>query len=241
MSNFNWDNTWQGSKGELSPTTKILWEKLTSKVNVEGKQILELGSGSGIFCYLAMKEKAKSVTLLDNSAEAMKVARSLFDNNENVTFVEDNIFDFRPENKYDIVMSNGVIEHFKGEAFFDCLSAHRKASSGLVVIMCPASPHYNNIRVKYRRCRKLYGYQKPVSVEEMSFAFKKCGLKVKTIERFYPLYGINFESIWPFALPRAWQVEKKLREIGFYRLPNAMLKPFEKTLGGFLIAIGEVC
>ncbi len=241
LNSFNWDTTWEGVSASMTPsiTTKTLWDKFVKSIELKNKSLLEIGAGTGIFCYMSLKAGASSVTVLDNSKEAIRIAKGLL-SDEKADFIEANALEYNPVGKYDIVFSNGVIEHFPGESFYKCLEAHRNASKDKIVLLCPASPHYNDIRVKYSRYQKLYGYQKPVSKRFMLNAFKKCDIEPVLIERFFPRYGIHFESIWPFSFPYAWKIERRIRNIGFYSIPDAILKPLEKLIGGFLIAVGSV-
>lgn len=93
------------------PDTEILVEEvieIAKKVNA--KKILDLCTGSGaIAVSLAKYIENSEITAIDISAKALNVAKRNAKNNgvENqITFVESNLFENLPKEKYDIIVSN---------------------------------------------------------------------------------------------------------------------------------------
>jgi len=93
------------------PDTETLVEeviKIAKKINA--KKILDLCTGSGaIAVSLAKYIEGSSITAVDISREALSVAKLNAKNNEvenQITFVESNLFNMLAKEKYDIIVSN---------------------------------------------------------------------------------------------------------------------------------------
>lgn len=91
--------------------TETLVEKTIEyikKLNLETKSLIDLGTGSGCISIALKKELDDlNVSSLDISKKALKVAKKNAKNNKaNITFIHNDIFKFKPVNKYDILISN---------------------------------------------------------------------------------------------------------------------------------------
>jgi len=121
-----------------------LWKgymKLLSNVKLKkGLKILELGSGTAFNSYkLAEEFNASKVTLVDSNKEAFVTGKSRFGNKYNVKLVKKNVFDIKFNEKYDLVHSQGLIEHFQGSDLKRILKVHSSLvkKNGLIVIFYP--------------------------------------------------------------------------------------------------------
>ena len=129
-------------------------DKLLGSNLLEGKDILELGSGTGSnSLYLANTRKVGSVTLLDFSIKAFnRVATSSYPCQ--LIKIQTDIFNFYPERSYDFVHSTGLIEHFYGSERFEVIKKHSDMcrTGGLVMIWVPVfSPAFRYISKFNRR------------------------------------------------------------------------------------------
>ena len=81
---------------------------LMLKEDLDGKEILDIGTGSGcIAISLAKNFPSAKVTALDISKEALKVARENARlNNVNIKFINTDIFEYESDKNYDIIISN---------------------------------------------------------------------------------------------------------------------------------------
>ena len=91
--------------------TEELVEKtinLVKKYNLKDLDILELGTGSGCISIALSKElKPKSIDALDISGAALSVAKSNAKlNNTNINFIKKDMNKFKPNKKYDLIISN---------------------------------------------------------------------------------------------------------------------------------------
>ena len=91
--------------------TEILVEEVIKIAKkIKAKKILDLCTGSGAIAVSLAKYLPESeITAIDISHKAIKMAKrnAIFHNVENrITFLESNLFDNLPDQKYDIIVSN---------------------------------------------------------------------------------------------------------------------------------------
>lgn len=109
----------------------VLWQRIEKVVlkelaSFEKLEIIEIGAGLGTYAAL-MARRGASVTILDYSEVALRRAREFFDRNGlTARFVKHNALSLPGEllHKYDIAMSFGLTEHFKGKERFLINKAH---------------------------------------------------------------------------------------------------------------------
>ena len=82
--------------------------RLMLKEDLNGKEILDIGTGSGcIAISLAKNLPNAKVTALDISIDALEVAKENAKfNNVNIEFINADIFEYQSDKKYDIIVSN---------------------------------------------------------------------------------------------------------------------------------------
>jgi cyclopropane fatty-acyl-phospholipid synthase-like methyltransferase len=184
-----WESTW-------SKETNIIFDRIVLK----NKETLELGAGTGRLSCLLLKNGAKRVTLLDYSKEGEKKSRRFFKKTDKANYKTIDLFKFKSSKKYDIVFSSGLIEHFQGKKFDQCLKKHFELSKNIVFLIVPASPHYNDIRVKTKKSLEKYGWQKPMTLKEMEKLVESNNSKIVINKRFLSFYGIRF--LGSISLPK---------------------------------------
>ena len=82
--------------------------RLMLKEDLDGKEILDIGTGSGCIAISLAKNLPNSkVTALDFSSDALEVARENAElNNVSIEFINADIFEYQSDKKYDIIVSN---------------------------------------------------------------------------------------------------------------------------------------
>ena len=82
--------------------------RLMLKEDLDGKEILDIGTGSGcIAISLAKNLPNAKVSALDISEEALEVAKGNAKiNNVDINFINADIFEYKSEKKYDVIVSN---------------------------------------------------------------------------------------------------------------------------------------
>ncbi len=82
--------------------------RLMLKEDLDGKEILDIGTGSGcIAVSLAKNLSNAKVSALDISSDALEVAKeNAKSNNVDIEFINADIFEYKSDKKYDIIVSN---------------------------------------------------------------------------------------------------------------------------------------
>ena len=88
--------------------------------------ILELGCGTGyINRWLYKRYKVNKITLIDSNKKMLNIAKqTLSDVSCKKEFIHKDFFNFETDGKYDIVHSQGVIEHFEPQDRHKLLTRH---------------------------------------------------------------------------------------------------------------------
>lgn len=120
------------------------WEVLIKSNNANPpKTIIEIGGYPGRYlAYLADKYHL-TPTSLDFNSDKIKIEESMQAFNvKNFNIIQADIFNYEPENKYDIVISNGFIEHF--DNYNEVLDKHMLylKKGGTMLIMIPNMKGY---------------------------------------------------------------------------------------------------
>lgn len=169
---------------------------------LQGIRTIELGSGRGDLSALLAQEGAE-VTLLDSSDRALDQARARFDRlGLPARFQKGDLFAL-PQCDFDIALSSGVIEHFRGEQRTHAVKAHYDAlrDGGLAIISVPNAhcPPYRIWKkwLELRRCWP-YGFEQPYSRRELKLRARDvgfhrhevrgCGFRQSLADQFLPLF-----------------------------------------------------
>ena len=87
-------------------------------------KIMELGSGTGNNSYNLTKEfKVSKVTLVDSNEGALAASKKRF-KKFNVELINDDVMKLNKKDKYDLVHSQGLIEHFQGRDLDKIIRVH---------------------------------------------------------------------------------------------------------------------
>ena len=184
----NWDEHWPTvKKGSL--LTKIYHRSAFNayKRLLDGKllkpDIFEIGCGTGELSARLVERYGGSVTVLDSSSEALKIAEGNFKaRNIQAKIIKSDIFDFSSDKKYDLVHSEGLIEHFIGEKQEEMVERHRMLArkGGYVLISVPMSTWYYRLWRSWKEKRGdwHFGYEMPMTTEELRKVMESAGLEV---------------------------------------------------------------
>lgn len=171
-------------------------------ISIEDKRILEAGCGTGRFCCLLAKDFPSSTILgIDISENALKIAESmrLLFGFDNISFKKGDLFsiDF-PDNYFDVVFNEGVIEHFSldgNPTYKDALKEMVRVTKpgGKIIVAVPN--WYNLIHTFYKWALKVtkktfeYGYEKSFKHKELVELYREFELKNIELDGFSPAHG----------------------------------------------------
>jgi len=148
-----WDRLWLHTPDDAKDDALIererrspRWSRITRELirkfgSVQGLRTVELGSGRGDLSVLLAQAGAE-VTLLDASDRALDQARRRFDRLKlNASFVRGNMMEPAGglSKRFDLSLSSGVIEHFRGSDRTRVIRCHHDAlaAGGMTAISVP--------------------------------------------------------------------------------------------------------
>lgn len=228
-----WDTLWKTHRvsDKITRFNLLSFYEIKKHINLTGLNTIEVGCGTGSLSLL-FSQVAKSVTLLDYTENSLKLAKVLFQTRciSNCSFVQDDLFDLHHDKKYDLVISSGLLEHFKGKELLTCLNAHKHLAkkNGSVVIIAPSDTWFNAKRCHDPDNIKLYGYWRPISKEKMLQLFNDVNLSPAVKKRFDFSYGLK-----PWEL--AFAVETLYYKTNLY----AKIPLLDNVWGGLILGIGK--
>jgi len=144
---------------EGSPTSEA--EEILKQLKWTGKKVLEVGCGTGRFCYLVAKEGA-DVLGIDFSAEGIDIAKRTY-RLPNLRFKKLDVADI--DGKYDIVVSIGTLEHMDDPLnTLRLLKKHLNPYGRLII----TSPNWTNVR-GYVLMTLHYLFRAPVTLADLHY------------------------------------------------------------------------
>ena len=228
-----WDSLWKTHRvsDKISRFNLLSFYEIKKYIDLSELNTIEVGCGTGSLSLL-FSQVAKSVTLLDYTENSLKLAKEVFETRgiSNCSFVQDDLFDLHHNKKYDLVVSSGLLEHFKGEELLTCLNAHKYLAkrNGYVIIIAPSDTWFNEKRCHDPDNIKLYGYWRPICKKKMLQLFNEVDLSPAVIKRFDFSYGLK-----PWVLAFA-------AETVYYKTNLYAKIPFlDKLWGGLIVGIGK--
>jgi len=171
------------------------YRKLLEGIDLRGGRIAELGSGSGMNTLELTKVfKPAEILLVDSCPAAIRISKRVLKGFP-VRFFQQDILKLRLKNRFDLVHSEGLIEHFFGKdrerAFRKHVQLCRKG--GYVLVFVPIkSLRYRIFKLVYQKLGKWIWDEEPLTPEELRGLFRRNGLKIlrEYQSRFLCEYGI---------------------------------------------------
>lgn len=187
----DWETQWSRTWSNVPLWWSILWrgyKKLLKNLDLESPRIIELGCGSGRTSLALAKLFKGTVTLVDNSKTAIiKAKQTFYNQNINVKFIMGDLFSLKLEGGYDLVHSEGLIEHFSEKQLNKLIKLHGLLCKpdGYAIIFAPTpSKTYKMWRfIQERLSVWYYGDEKPILGDELKTLCERNGLRVlKTVK-----------------------------------------------------------
>lgn len=214
-----WDDIWKNESSKEEDLLRfnkeensIRWQRIENVVHQEfgsfnKLKVIEIGAGTGTNAAL-MAKRGADVTILDYSKNALKKSQKFFKSNGvSAKFVQMNALKLSEDmiNRYDLSLSFGLTEHFKGndrvlinKAHFDVL---RPGGVALISVPNKYNPPYRLFKfVAERTNRWSVGEEYPYSRKEFRDICRKIGIEKYSFfgdSLYSSIYFIRFISpVW---------------------------------------------
>lgn len=241
--NENWKRQRQVNPKEIlnARFTQEAYNCIKKFIDRNDKLILEAGCGTGRLCCLLARDFPDSRVIgMDISPNSLRISNNLKEylQVQNVSFILGNLFQMPfPDNYFDVVFNDGVIEHFSLKEkpnYKDALREMIRVTKpkGKIIVDVPNWNCFPHTLYKWI-LRKLgkqfeYGYEKSFRRGELIKLFKEFNLINLELRGYYPAHGFYRFSRFSFV----FNLLGKLID----RLDN---KPIANLFGFMILIKGE--
>jgi len=141
--NANWDKLWSKkfTYGNLADWTVDIFLNISILLkNIENPRILSAGCGRGLIDYWLIKVFGFKTVLLDNSKKCIQNLKKAFRkvDKEKFEICNASIINIPyPDNSFDLVWNEGVLEHFKRDEYEKALKEMIRVSQKYILIDVP--------------------------------------------------------------------------------------------------------
>ncbi len=206
-----WTDIWNGLRGVEFSQESYVWRFYQSLIgsSFHGKKVLEIGCGTGVNTAI-MAARGARVVFFDQSQAALDLAQKTMDAwGLDGEYIRGDAFDYSFAKEFDVVHSEGVVEHFLGFRRQQILQIHTDATKrgGNVVIIVPHAkcPGYRFGKwLAEQTGTWIYGGEYPYTATELRARLVRTGLEVTRVAGGELLFGIG----WAFC--PLWLHSRKL-------------------------------
>lgn len=201
MKNTKWDKVWKRKKVTSDYSLRLydFLQSISKKIKPNSK-VLEIGCGSGQGLSMFQNH---STTGLDNSKEALKLAKQYCNN---VILADANKLPFKADS-FDLIYSSGLLEHFKHPKKAMSEIARVTKKGGKIIIIVP-----NTKCIWYKMYKKImevsgkwqFGYEESYDIKRFKKLAENNNLK---IEKFFGL-----QILVPLATNNYQILPEKIRQ-----------------------------
>jgi 2-polyprenyl-3-methyl-5-hydroxy-6-metoxy-1,4-benzoquinol methylase len=185
---MSWGSYWKNIEGIDFGNDAYMWKfysLLLDGFDFKGKKVLEIGCGTGINT-VQMGMRGAKVSFLDTSKEALDIVKKTMDKfSVQGELIEGDAFDYNLDRDYDLVHSDGVVEHFKDGRRQRIIDIHSQVlrKGGKAVIIVPHAkciPYRIGKFFSQKVGNWIYGNEYPYTRRELEHRMGKAGLKTES-------------------------------------------------------------
>lgn len=169
------------------------YRKILKKICFNAPNIIEIGAGTGAAAMNVQVLYGGKVTLVDNNDIAYELHKKLFkDRSGEVRYLREDFQKMDQKPEYDLVMSDGLLEHFSNKEENIGLHKSFAKENGYILIFALN----DNLFTRFLELgeRKM-GYSEPLKMDECIQICKKSGLKVVGTIKYFFEYGILCKKV----------------------------------------------
>ena len=157
--------------------------------------LLELGSSTGQISLRLSVKYNLTPTLVDTSALALTLANHIYQKQGIIlNTIKKNIFELNLNQKYDLVHSHGLLEHYKGKKQKLVLETHIKHvnKGGWLICWIPSPDVFYRINRWYleRTNQWIFGFEEPLSMKDVLTLFRKRNVATRKIRHLPGWIGV---------------------------------------------------
>jgi len=156
------------------------YKKLLS--GLDFSDFADLGGGTGISAGTIASSFGVPGVIVDNNAEAYCLYREL-GTNTLTSYVRKNLFAY--DKKHDLILSDGLIEHFQEPDRARLIEKHKKLARKYVLIFVPKDTWYVNWLLRFK-----HGYEKHYTRAELASELEAAGLTPLRVASDFHMHGV---------------------------------------------------
>jgi len=222
----NWENFWKAKENtqEVYSNSDRVLRNLLVVTDLKDKKVLEVGAGTGRDSFNLVNEGAE-VFLLDYAEHSLKIIKQLSNGYSKVHTIGGDAFELPfPDNVFDIVFHQGLLEHFRKPEAERLLQENIRVlkKGGILLVDVPQRYHFYTVFKHVLIALNLWfaGWEREFSVRELRLELSKHGLTVihSYGEWMYPslFYRILHEVLLKVGVklplyPQLWKPLSRLR------------------------------
>lgn len=231
-----WLNYWESKTGLAFPIPDnypflTLLKQLVTENHV--RSLLEIGGFPGYYSVWSQKKLSTQSTLLDFVVH-QPILNQLEEANQvkkgSIGIIEADLFNYQPQEKFDLVMSNGLIEHFEDTT--DIIARHQAflKKDGILFL---SLPNFRGLNGWFQKTFDKENYDKH-NIRSMDIAYLKAcceSLKLNHIQVYYSgrfmlwLENENKQPLWVRLFKKStWFVLKVFSK--FFPFETKALSPY---------------
>ncbi len=202
MSDSYWSDIWKGVERvnfdvNKPPYTWNMYEHLLKDYDLKGKKVLEFGCGTGINSTIMVARGARMV-FFDSSKSALELVRKNLERlSLDAELVHGDVFDSDFNGEFDLVHSEGLVEHFLEPRRQEIVDIHARAAKkgGEVLIIVPhrkCAPYRIGKYIATKTGTWLYGNEYPYTKKELKERMRRAGLRPGNIIGGETLFSLFF-------------------------------------------------
>lgn len=178
---FDWSEFWAFT-GKQKLFNSVLYRfhyrqylKLLKGVPLKNISYLELGAGTGIIPQRLIRRTGGHCVLVDNNELAYQLFMAQKQKDVEVDYLRLDIFDLNLDRKFDVVCSDGLIEHFPDK--IEVFELHRRflKPDGYIIIFVPKDTWFIRFLQNHG---PTFGYEEWYSLENLITLCQAQGLEV---------------------------------------------------------------
>jgi len=217
----------------------VLKKYFQEKANKIGAKILEVGTGTGRYgLKIAQDFPESKVFLTDILEESLGLSRKLAEGLgvNNVEFKKEDARRMSfPDNEFDLVFSDAVIQHLPGDLTAVREMARVLKPGGRMVLSVVNKRNFHTLYKMLRGRKYEYGYEKSYTRSELRKILEENGLRVKAEDGFYVGYGLyrlkKYHRVFSFLGKAVNKISKILD-----KFTNRF---FSRNFGFEIVIVGE--